>query len=1101
MRPTRGGEWFSVFVLCAGLLSWQPVLAQGLFGTISGTVTDASGAVVPGATVKVTNVNTRVTTAITTNTAGFYVASSLNPGVYDVQAESTGFKTALTSGVALQVSANLRINLTLEVGQTSETVSVVAETPLLKTEQSNVSQTVTSDLLSDLPVQSGGGRQVWNLVPLAAGVTLQVGGGGYALDNMRINGGRPRMDDYLVDGTSVQQVVFGGPAVAPSVDSIQELNVQTNAFSAEYGKVSGGVISAVTKSGTNQFHGSLYEYLRNDKLNARNFFAKSNLPLRFNEFGGTIGGPIVRDKLFFFADYQGIRSATSSPQVNYLVPTAAFRRGDLSAVARQLTNPVTGQPFPSNQVPVGSIAEKLIQMYPAGNGGPSGQPGVEYWNGTLSSTGRTDRLNPRVDWHAGSNDRIFGVYHFQKSRSDNKTPFGGPPAGTNFQTIPTHTATVGWTHTFSSTLLNDFRFGISHRDPLRTTNGYGISSPADFGISGFPECNLPQSNGKCGAPTVNVAGFTGVGGGGSMLSEPAGQVLFADTLTKVAGRHSLKIGGEMRRARVDNIQPNQITGSFNFNGSGAGHPFADFLLGYLNTSSVQVQDDYGKVRTWANALFVQDDFKVLPRLTINLGLRWQHDPSWTSPLNQLATFNPYTLQWEQYGINVPAGAIDTHWKEFAPRVGLAWNLRGGTVLRAGYGITYPGSFGHGRAGDAEFSPNVLARTSFAPGTYLSNLPKFNLPNVNAPLTPAQASYRFYTPRQQSVTYVQQWNFTLEQQIRKDTVFQVAYTGSRGVHLPIQYNYNVCQQSADNIARFGSAAGDMDSPYCGPGNAAALGGFYNAYIYPGWWGISSSTYHAFQTRLEKRYSGGFSLLSTFTWSKLIDDSSSDWSGFGSLDAPGTDFYNRRNERSVSAGDIPLRFVVAPVYELPAGPGKKWLNEGVASQVLGGWRISGIYTLSSGEPIGVNDYGYNYCNPARMITVRPMMIGDPLPSGFNQGIGAWFNTRAFDWSGTCVYSSNLVQTAGSANPAYAFGDAPRFFSNVRAPRLNNLDFSIQKEFKLPLGEQSRLRFRADAFNLFNHTLLGYPVVSSNANFGRITSTRVPARIWQLGLHLYF
>jgi hypothetical protein len=205
--------------------------------------------------------------------------------------------------------------------------------------------------------------------------------------------------------------------------------------------------------------------------------------------------------------------------------------------------------------------------------------------------------------------------------------------------------------------------------------------------------------------------------------------------------------------------------------------------------------------------------------------------------------------------------------------------------------------------------------------------------------------------------------------------------------------------------------------------------------------------------------------------------------------------------VSAGDVPLRLVVAPIYELPAGPGKAVLKEGIASHVLGGWRVSGIFTLSSGEPIGVNDYGYNYCNPARMITVRPMMIGSPLPSGFQQTIGSWFNTGAFDWSGTCVYSSNLVQTAGSANPAYAFGNAPRFFSNVRAPRLNNIDFSLQKEFKLPFGEQSRLRICADGFNILNHTLFGYPVVTTNANFGRITSTRVPARIWQLGLHLYF
>jgi hypothetical protein len=267
------------------------------------------------------------------------------------------------------------------------------------------------------------------------------------------------------------------------------------------------------------------------------------------------------------------------------------------------------------------------------------------------------------------------------------------------------------------------------------------------------------------------------------------------------------------------------------------------------------------------------------------------------------------------------------------------------------------------------------------------------------------------------------------------------------------------------------------------------------------GLSSSIYHALQTKVERRYSNGLSFLANFTWSKLIDDSSSDWSGFGSLDNQGTDFYNRRNARSVSAGDVPLRLVISPIYDLPIGPGKRWLNQGIGAAVLGGWRVSGIYTASSGEPIGVTDLGYQYCNAARMFNVQPTMIGNPVPSGFNQTIDHWFNTGAFDWSGTCVYTSNAVQTAGSANPAFTFGNAPRFFSNVRNPIVNNIDFSLQKEFKLPLGEEGRLRFQVDAFNALNHTQFGGPDSLPDTNFGRITSTRIPARIIQLGLHLYF
>jgi len=1079
------------------------MIAQGLFGTISGTVSDSSGAVVPNASVRVTNVNTGVIVTVTTNHEGAYTAGSLNPGVYDVQAWMAGFKAAVANGITLQVNANPRVNLALDLGLATETIVVRGGSEMLQTQQSSVGQTVTSQQLSDLPVQSGSGRSLWELVPLSAGVTQQLGGGGYAMDNMRINGGRPRMDDYMLDGTSVQAPVFGGPNVSPSVDSIQEFNVQTNSFSAEYGKVSGGVITAVTKTGTNQFHGSAYEYLKNDALNARDYFARSNLPLRYNEFGATLGGPVLRNLLFFFTDYQGVRNSTSTPVVNNLVPSAASRRGDLSAVGKQLKDPATGQPYPNNQVPVSPIAQKLLQMYPAGNNGPTGEPGVEYWNGTRSSSSPVDRFNPRGDWNLRANDRVFGVYHYQHNPNRFSSPYGGELAGTSSTKVTDYSITAGWTHTFGANVVNDFRFGLARHRALRTTNGYGASSPADFGLSGFPQCNLPESNGKCGAPTISIGGFSGIGGGSAMLAEPSGQMQFADNITKVLGRHTLKIGGEIRRATIDNIQPNQLTGSFSFNGSGTGNPFADFLIGYLNNSSVQVQTDYLKVRGWADALFVQDDFKLSRRLTLNLGLRWQYEPSWTSPLHQLANFNPYTMKWEQNGINAPEGAIDTHWKEFAPRIGFAWNPRGGFVVRGGYGITYPGYFGHGRAGDAAGSPNVLSKTTIPAGTYINKLPPFNLPQVDKPLAAWQGSYAFYTPRKQDPTYVQQWNLTLEQQVARDSVVQLAYTGSRGVHLPIQYNYNVCQQSAQNVRQYGFNAVEMDTPYCAPGIVSALGGgLWSTYVYPGWWGISNSIYHALQAKVEKRYSNGLSLLSTFTWSKLIDDSSSDWSGFGSLDSPGTDFYNLKNERSVSAGDIPLRLVVAPVYELPAGPGKRWFKEGVASQALGGWRVSGIYTISSGDPVGVSDYGYNYCNAARMITVRPTMIGNPLPPGFRQSINGWFNTDAFDWSGTCVYSSNLKQVLDpkGSSPAFAYGNAPRFLANVRGPIVSNLNFSLQKEFRLP-RERGRLRFRAEGFNLFNHTQFNSPVAISNANFGKITSTRLPARILQLALHLYF
>jgi len=600
------------------------------------------------------------------------------------------------------------------------------------------------------------------------------------------------------------------------------------------------------------------------------------------------------------------------------------------------------------------------------------------------------------------------------------------------------------------------------------------------------------------------------------------------------------MGGQADHYSIDNYQPNNIVGNFTFTGSTTGNAFSDFLFGNMNKGQVQVQPLFVSSRAWSYSLFVQDDIKLTPKLTLNAGLRWQYDQSFHELHHGDAFFDPCAVDfstpgcvphWDQFGVGgTPDTTLDPSKHQFEPRIGLAWNPRGGLVVRAGYGIMHPGYVGHGRAGDGQPGPNLLLGSNLGKGTQWDSALPVSVPpsDPTAPI-PVNFSVSFasWAPRKQYPSYTQLYNLTVQKQFGSDTTVQIGYVGSRGVHLPINYAYNICQQTPASTAAEGNPfnfVGPVSSPYC-PAAAAAVNansGFTAVYccltINPGWWGLSSSTYHSMQAQFDHRFSHGFSMLANFTWSKLIDDSSSDWGGFWSLDVLGQDFYNRRAERSVSAGDIPERFTLAPIVELPFGPGKKWLNSGVASNVLGGWRLSAIYTISAGTPFGITDNSYGFCNGAGVLEDRPMLIGNPASiSGSRRSVNLWFNNQALDFAGTCP-GPGLVNSMQSGDfccdVTKAFGDAPRFFPNIRNPGVDNLDFSLQKDFKIPAGEQTRLTFSADFFNLPNHpefaepagdpTLGYFPAANGNraAGFGAVSGTSFYGnRVIQLGLHLYF
>jgi hypothetical protein len=1117
-------------VLLMLMLQFATADAQGLFGTITGTVTDSSGAVLPGATVTVTNVATSVAKTLTTNGAGVYSATSLIPGTYKVEASLTGFKRAVVDAIALEVNANPKVDLTLQVGQATELVNVRAEAPLLQAEQTDLGQTVTQQQIEQLPT----GRNLFSLIPLAAGVSQQVACDGDCGNNgnLRINGDRPRTQDYVLDGTTINAPVFGGQAINPSVDSIQEFRIEANSMSAEYGKAGGGLVVAVTKSGTNEFHGSAYEYHRNEALNARNFFedlTKPKDPFEQNEFGGTVGGPVLKNRLFFFADYQGVRGNGSSPVVGVTVPDEAFRNGDLSAVCsagfdaagtcgdpgQQVWYPGTTTPVPFNRIPadqISSVSQNFLAVWPQGDT-PGPNPGTRERSATRPFDQSINRVNARVDYQISTSDQVFGVLHRQWGRgiAYPNSLLVGRPEGEQIFRPNDYTFSTGWTRTFTPTTLNNLRIGYLHRVGHRLGNG--STSPSDFGLRGIPEClsSVPDTgNGqKCGTPSVNITGFDSFGGAG-VLYEPANTLHVSDTFNRLVGRHSLKIGGEARRYSIDNYQPDSPNGNFSFTGSQTGQAFADFLFGVINNGGASVQNAMVSTSAWSYSLFVQDDFKVTPALTLNLGLRWQYDQSFHEEHNGLAFFNPYTAQWEQFGVNAPDTPFDPSRKQFGPRVGVAWSPTTTIVVRGGYGLMYPSAVAHGRAGDAEPGPNMRANTPLRAGTNWSSILPIRNPDPEAITAPipvsSNVSFSAWAPRKQTPPRFHLWNLTVEKQLGQSTVAQIGYVGSHGSHLPINYAYNICQQTPETTAQFGYNA--TTSPFC-PAAAEAViaagGSLYDLVVTPGYWGLASSDYHSFQAKFERRFSRGLSVLANFTWSKLMDDSSSDWGGFWSLDNLGQDFYDRKSERSISAGDIPLRLTVAPIVELPFGAGHRWLTSGLASHVLGGWRAAAVYTVSSGSPFGITDNSYGYCNAAHTLSNRPTMLGDPLPSGFNQTIDRWFDTDAFDFSGTCPTAHLLTPTApkpGVGDPNKAFGNAPRYFASVRNPRLNNLDFSLQKDIIVPGGDKRRLQFRADFFNLLNHPQFGEPVSDpGNPNFGRIVRTSVSNRSVQLGLHVYF
>jgi hypothetical protein len=1121
VRRPLGGivSCFERLAVCVLLsLIGASIRAQSGSSELTGEVRDPSGALVLGAPLTLTNIESGETARTESSDGGIYVFVHVKPGRYQLAANVQGFQPLAHEGITLVTGQRATVNLQLTIGGALQRITVEADASPLKTESPSLTQAIPNQAIGELPLN---GRTFINLVGLSAGVALPPGS-----QLPRLNGGRPRVNEYLYDGISVLQPEPGQVAFFPIVDDIQEFGLITNSPGAEFGRFNGGVVNLTTKSGTNSLHGSLFEFFRNETLNAKNRFAPigSARPVfRRNQFGGVLGGPIRKGKTFFFVDYQGTRQLIGRIRTS-TVPTLLQRQGIF-------TEPINGKPaltiydpatttatpsggfirqaFANNTIPtdrIDPVALTLLDRYPL----PTSSGTANNFTRVGNEPDNQDQFDVRLDHHFSSRNFFFGRYSYAK---DNVTPVAFLPDGSGALTTTNSTAlgpqdtlgqsfASGYVHVFNPALTNEVRFGYTRRSISRAALLRGTTPSEGFDLPGIP------SNGAFNneLPTFLIGGFQQLGPPANTDSDFRTDVTeWADNLGWVKGRHAFKFGWDMRFSRLDIFQPPSPTGQFTFSTlftnnpsvTGTGNSLASFLLGQVQLFSIDLQQKLLRPRAWVQEFFAQDDWKVTSRLTVSAGLRWTLNFPSTEVDNQGAIFNLQTEQLQYLGQNgFPRTARRLHWHDVGPRVGFAYLLTSKTVVRSGYGLTW-----FDQAGIT--TPFTNPQFPFLQTTSQSTLdninPAFVLsggPSVSpVGLTPDAGLGQgvFSVDRSQTSGYVQQWNLAMQRQLGKNLTFEVAYAGSKGTHIGVP-DTNLNQLPVSDLALGSALQQKVPNPFFGQiPPSSSIGGttisvaqlmktyseYTNITLFRN--NVGNTDYHALQLKLEKRFSSGFWFLASYTRSKLIDDASSVFDASvltGPVaNFPVADSFNRRLEQDVSNGDIPNTFAISWTYELPIGRGHALNPGGIAGTILGGWQVAGIVTLQSGVPLAVTQTTNNLAF-AGFGTQRPNCSG---PTSFDQrSVAQWFDVSAI-----------------TVNNALALGTCSR--NPVRGPGFQNADMALIK--RTAITERFSADFRAEFLNLTNTPPLGAPnVVAGSAGFGSITSAGDP-RVIQLALKLSF
>lgn len=1117
------------FVLAVAAIALLPaaLAAQVATGNIRGTVVDSSEGVIPNVKVTLTNVNTGFTRAVTTNEHGDFNAPSMPLGEYQIAAEIAGFQKKILSGVNLQVDQTAIIRIVLEPGAVTQTVEVTGAAPLLESQTSSLGQVIENKRIVELPLN---GRNPFILGLLAGGTTPF-----YGLNTnipFIAGGGRHSANDILLDGVDDNIRNFGGNvgrngiSYIPSVDAVQEFKVKTNNFSAEYGRSAGYTVNATIKSGTNEYHGSFFEFLRNDRLDANNFVAnfagRPKAKFRQNQFGATVGGPVRlpryngRDRTFFFGDYEGtrIRAAAGSSLSN--VAPASFRRGDFSSSRRRVFDPLTrrigptgvveAQPFPNNIIPTGRLDPTILkyqELMPLPNVGGPESSSRNYLATSPRETGR-DQGDVKVDHRLFKDNNLMARFSFSQQARPNQGSYIFSPQETVFHT---RNVALSDTHIFGPRVVNEFRFGFNRANSSEVALklNESIAFAAQNRLQSGPVIGFPSVSFQFSGESFGQSQFSGFGAASSTLNfENSFQ--WADHLSIIRGNHSLKTGGEFRRFRFDRLPGFPMSGSYFFGAiftanpslvEDTGLPYADFLLGLPTRVTAQNQIDWSRQRDWYFGAYVQDDWKATRKLTLNLGFRYDLFTQPVDALNTGGVFDPYGVsRLGRLGvIRVPGkdgfsrSIVRGHNKNLSPRFGFAYQATPRFVVRGGYGIFYSQREQNRQVTDIAntltnfriiTTPNVIRETTVTPPI------RFNSPlTVESQLDPDFSRYDARNPLgtaflaadigNSRFPMLQQFNLSLQYEFISGLLVETSYAGARGIRWVQRINVNTVRFEDALIGKNTQA----DRPF--PFVQESIG--WDTAMVNNW-------YHSFNLRVERRFSQGLTFLANYTISKNTDSGGSGNSLFDQQgDTRALDAYNVKLERGISPTDIPQKFVFSGLYDLPFGPGKRYLNRGGwAGHVFGGWQVNGILVLRSGFPsdLRVTERApvFNTANRPNRVLGQPLLVRNP---GFDQ----YFNPKAFE------LPPKVPNFRGA--PIQTFGNAGR--SILRGPGSRNLDLSLFKDIRI--SESTSLQLRAEAFNISNTPSFQLPgartaaLTVGDAAFGRLTGSQTVGRQIQFGL----